>query len=102
GLEVPVMRSADLETRILAAQAPRGLGGDAGVAAAQVDRMAAGLAERGESPDPVGAGHPVGRLHLEGLGGETDAVAVAVDEVGPLEREAEAERFARPVEDVGV
>ena len=45
-------------------------------------RLPVALAQRGQAPDPVGAGHPVGDLDAERLGRQAHAVPVAVDEVG--------------------
>ena len=80
----------------------RGLAGDRRLGAEQVDRLSGQLAQRGQAPDPVGAGHPVGHVEVQGAGGEPDAVAVAVDEVGAAQRVAQAGGHARPVDDVGV
>ena len=101
-LEVAVVRADDAQLRVRAAQTLAGLRGDARVAAEQVHRAVLRLAQRGEVPDPVGAGHPVRDLGAQRLRGQAHPVAVAVDEVGALERLAQRGILARLVEDVRV
>ncbi len=55
-----------------------------------------------EVPHPVRAGHPVRDLHVERLGREAHAVAVAVDEIGGLERGAQRRLLLGLVEYVRV
>ena len=101
-LEVAVVRADDAQLRVRAAQPQAGLARDARLAAEQVDRRVARLAQRREVPDPVGAGHAVRDLGAQRLRREAHAVAVAVDEVGLLERGAQRRVLARLVEDVRV
>ena len=101
-LKEAVVGADDAQLRMRAAQPLPGLRGDAGIAAEQVQRAVLLLAERREVPDPVGAGHPVRDLGAQGLGCEPHAVAVAVDEVGALERLEQRRVLARLVEHVRV
>ena len=101
-LEVAVVRAAHVEAGVPALQARGGLLRGAGVRAEQVERAPLGLAQRGDSPDPVGAGHAVRNREPDRLGREPHPVAVAVDEVGSLERAAQGVVGERLVEDVRV
>jgi rhamnosyltransferase len=60
------------------------------------------LAERGQAPDPIRPRHPVRNRHVQNASGESDAVAVAIDEVGSPEGVSESRGHPRLVDDMGI
>ena len=69
------------------------IGGFAGhrrLGAEQVDPLARQLAQSGQAPDPVRTGHPVRDIKVQRARRQSHAITVAVDEIGPPQRVAQA------------
>ncbi len=82
GVEAVV--GAHLEFREAPAEHLGGPVGDAGLAADPVQAVPPGQ-QRGQVPDPVGAGHALGQLQAQQPAAEPDAVPVDVADVGAVQ-----------------